>query len=68
MLQKSCKYIKKVTPHCYQAKKNGLPQNNKNEHNAQNFRFGVFQNLKLMSMGHHIKKRKLYVMSQFGRI
>ncbi len=50
MLQKSCKYIKKVTPHRYQAKKNGLPQNNKNEHNAQNFRFGVFQNLKLMGM------------------
>ncbi len=41
-----------VPPHRYQAKKNGLPQNNKNDHNAQNFRFGVFQNLSLMGMGY----------------
>jgi len=39
-----------VAPHRYQAKKDGLPQNNKNEHNTQNFRFGVFQNFKLMGM------------------
>jgi len=39
-----------AVPHRYQAKKDGLPQNNKNEHNTQNFRFGVFQNFKLMGM------------------
>lgn len=45
---KSC--FTRIAPHRYQAKKDGLPQNNKNEHNTQNFRFGVFQNLKLMGM------------------
>jgi len=44
-------YNKRISPYHYQAKKSGLLQNNKNEHNAQNFRFGVFQNLKLMGMG-----------------